>query len=610
MVRTPENPPFLPVLAPAAEDGLQRKAGLSRREALTRAGLGLGAAATLAACQTADHAGAETGRVLAFEHGVASGDPLSDRVILWTRVTPQSASDLAPVNVRWRVARDPEMRRVVAKGEVMTSAARDFTVKVDATGLAPATEYFYRFSVAGAESMVGRTRTLPVSGAQKVVFAVCSCSNYPAGYFNAYRAVARIKGLDLVLHTGDYIYEYGAEGYGGETGVKLGRVVAPRTEILTLADYRIRHAQYKSDTDLQAAHAAAPWIIIWDDHETANDSWSGGAQNHNPERGEGEWSARRKDAVQAWYEWLPVRDPDAGRPAEAIYRSFDFGGLARFIMLETRLTGRSKQLDWNSGIAEAASLIRGAPVAPAEIQNAPEFLPAVQKFVAEKLNDPGRAMMGPEQEAFVAAQMKDSTANGGVWQVIGNQVVMARTNVPDFSAALSEENKAKLSTGSAFIRRLITFSKLGLPWNLDAWDGYPAARDRLYAAAQAAKGNMVVVTGDTHTAWANELWTGDGTSRIGLEFAGTSVSSPGLGDTVTPDMADVGKLWAEKNKEVVWHDAVHKGFLLVTLTKQEALAEYHVVDTVLSTEFTSRVVKSFRAKPGENGSGPGPLEEA
>ncbi len=171
MAADPENSPEIS----APENRTESRTGLNRREALTRAGLGFGAAAALAACQTADHAGAETGRALAFEHGVASGDPLSDRVILWSRVTPLSAGDQAPVNVHWRVARDPEMRRVVKKGEVMTSAARDFTLKVDATGLEPATEYFYRFSVAGAESPVGRTRTLPRAGAQKVVFAVCSC---------------------------------------------------------------------------------------------------------------------------------------------------------------------------------------------------------------------------------------------------------------------------------------------------------------------------------------------------------------------------------------------------------------------------------------------------
>jgi alkaline phosphatase D len=251
-----------------------------------------------------------------FRHGVASGDPLPDRVILWTRVT--APGDVVPV--RWVVADDPKLARVVAGGEVQTGSERDYTVKVDVTGLRPATTYYYRFESGRGQSPIGRTRTLPARNVSRIRLGVVSCSNYPFGYFNAYAALARRADLDAILHLGDYIYEYQNGRFGD--GGKIGRIPDPNAEILSLADYRARHAQYKADPDSQAIHRQHPFIVIWDDHELANNAWSGGAENHNPDKAEGDWFVRRNAAVRAYFEWMPIRE-DAASLGPRIYRGSD-----------------------------------------------------------------------------------------------------------------------------------------------------------------------------------------------------------------------------------------------------------------------------------------------
>jgi alkaline phosphatase D len=221
----------------------------------------LAAAAAMAAANSAAQAHDER-RGPSFEHGVASGDPLHDRVILWTRVTTRRWYD--EVNVKWQVARDPKMRRIVADGRTSTDIWRDFTVKVDVDGLEPAHTYYYQFSAQGERSPVGRTRTLARGHVDAARLAVVSCSNLPAGLFNVYALIAQRADLDAVLHLGDYLYEYANATYGN--GALLGRVPLPDKEIVTLADYRERHAQYKRDADLQAAHRQHPFICVWDDH--------------------------------------------------------------------------------------------------------------------------------------------------------------------------------------------------------------------------------------------------------------------------------------------------------------------------------------------------------
>ncbi|NUT15475.1 MAG: alkaline phosphatase, partial [Cupriavidus sp.] len=289
----------------------------------------------------------------AFRHGVASGDPLADRVIVWTRVTVSSPGTL---NLKWEVASDANFGAIVARGDAATGPEQDYTIKVDVTGLMPASIYFYRFLLGVQPSPTGRTKTLPVGQVAQLRLAALSCSNFPSGYFNVYAEVAKRDDIDVALHLGDYIYEYGLVGYASQLAFAIDRESQPPHEILTLEDYRRRHAQYRTDPDLRAMHAKVPVIAVWDDHDLADNAWSGGAANHD-EGAEGSFIARRAAAVRAYHEWLPTRLPDPADPLK-IYRSFDFGNLASLHMLDTRLIGRDQQVtldQYLSGLAEGAT---------------------------------------------------------------------------------------------------------------------------------------------------------------------------------------------------------------------------------------------------------------
>ena len=243
---------------------------------------------------------------VSFLHGVASGDPLSDRVMLWSRVSPSNAPEGKDIDITWEVASDDQFTKIIKTGSVATNAARDYTVKVDVNGLSVNTAYFYRFSFDTTRSPVGRTKTLPVGSVAQVKMVVFTCSNYPAGYFNVYAEVAKLTDVDVAIHLGDYIYEYPRDGYASQDAAALNRLVEPKNEIITLSDYRSRYAIYRTDPDLQAMHAKLPLISIWDDHEFANDTWLAGAENHDPVT-EGPFSARRAAALQAYNEWMPIR---------------------------------------------------------------------------------------------------------------------------------------------------------------------------------------------------------------------------------------------------------------------------------------------------------------
>ena len=558
---------------------------------LTRRGL-LGASTSilgLAACNrnpllepetrilvSADERPAYPGTV-SFIHGVASGDPLPDSVIIWTRVTPDAAYPGDPVPVSYDVFEDAEMQRAVKYGQGFAVADRDYTVKVNLTELEPDKEYFFRFRAkvtsGDVVSPAGRAKTTAASGDKQVKFAVISCSNYPFGFFHSYREIANTPDLDAVIHLGDYIYEYGIDGYGGTVGQQLDRNHEPPLEIITLDDYRTRHAQYKTDPDLQAAHAAAPWITTWDDHESTNNSYRSGAQNHNPEENEGNWTDRKQAAVQAYLEWMPVRDPEVGKAREALYRRFDFGDVASVMCLETRLTGRSDEISWFTEIG-------GLPAAD---------VPLAAAGTMVRVQDPERTMLGATQEAWLDAELKDSTAMGKAWQVLANQIVMARVRPPNFTQTLTDAQKAAQDVG--YIQQLIPFSQLGLPFNLDAWDGFPAARDRLYASARDAGARLVTLTGDTHTAWANTLVDGDD-QRRGVEFGCTSVTSPGLG-TYIKDVPDLGPQFVAANPEVDYHDPFDSGWTLVTLTRDQVRADFKKVTDVTQPDYSASDVASY-----------------
>ena len=559
---------------------------ISRRHFL---GFGAGAAG-LAACATPSGSNTQLtdsrapyNGAVSFDHGVASGDPLSDRVIVWSRVTPADEDTQSPIPVTVRICTDPSMSILAAEAQLDTSAARDFTLKADMEGLKPDTEYFYQFTAhttAGdVTSPVARTRTAAASGKPPVKFAVVSCSNFPFGYFNVYDAISQRGDLDAVIHLGDYIYEYGVDGYGGQTGQEIGRNHEPPMEIVTLGDYRMRHAQYKADPMLQAAHAVAPWICTWDDHESANNSYRTGAENHQPET-EGNWSDRKQAAIQAYLEWMPVRDPQAGRTSGGIYRAFDFGETASVFCLESRLTGRSDEIAWGAELAGTA----------------PDAIPAKAREVMARVGDDSRTMLGRVQDDWLSQGLQSSVKKGKAWQVLANQVIMAKVSPPNLMETLTDEQKA---AQSGYVAQMIPFSQLGLPFNLDAWDGFPAARERLYGSAAASGARLVTLTGDTHTSWANTLHDASGSLR-GVEFGCTSVTSPGLGAYVQ-DVPDLGDQFAAANADVDWYKVDGHGYTLVTLTGDEVTSEYIEVSGILDPSYTTQSVASFRTSRTDEG---------
>jgi alkaline phosphatase D len=524
-------------------------------------------------------------------YGVASGDPLSDRVILWTHA--RFAGSDANVVLRWEVADDAAFSRVVASGQVTASSATGHTAKVDATGLQPGRDYHFRFSAAGARSPVGQTRTLPEATGE-VRFAVMSCSNYPAGFFNVYAEVAR-SDAQFAIHLGDYIYEYAADGYASAGAAALGRGSVPATELFSLDDYRRRHAQYKSDADSKTLHARMPLIAVWDDHEVANDAYDGGAENHDPAT-EGRWEARRDAALQAWHEWMPVR---TGADRARIYRSFDFGNLVHLHMLDTRLIGREEQVS-----LPALAGLAG---------------PAAQSAARAAFASPTRQLLGAQQQAWLQGQLAASTAT---WQVLGQQVLMGRMEFPvSVLAALNSDDTSPeaVAAGTAAITAYLTAKATPpalrtpaqvalmdptlnplLGYNLDAWDGYLAARETVLATVRQLGRRLVVLAGDTHNAWHSQL-TLKGLSdpalagvKVGEEFATSSVSSPGLESALPLPPVQVKGIFESVVDDLNWIDPSRRGYLKMRFTAAEAVGEWVFVDTITSRSYTASVAHTAR----------------
>jgi alkaline phosphatase D len=597
-------------------------------------------AGAAAACAQNVETPAYSGAV-SFGHGVASGDPQHDRVVIWTRVTPESAG---PVPVRWIVARDEALSDIVKTGVIQASDARDYTVKTDVTGLRAGAPYFYGFRAGQSHSPVGKTRTLPRGRLESLKLAIVSCASYPHGFFNVYQAIAQRGDADVVVHLGDYIYEYGLSGFGGDTGIALGRIPSPQVECIHLADYRLRHAQYKSEPELQAVHAMAPWIVVWDDHEVANDSWTGGAENHQPN--EGSWADRKRAALQAYYEWMPIREPESGHAFEAINRSFQFGDLFTLIMLETRLLARTKQLDYATDLPlQMQRWDFSDPHAPVALRqgepdtSAMRQLPAIYEDISgslqpvldwrragpmlqnaqnlphgfylspdlarlnQELDSPDRTLLGQAQEQWLRRELADSKRAGCVWQVIGNQVVMAPVTAPDLSQT-PPQLAAALEHLRPGVTQLLKLTRFPFPLDTDAWDGYPDARARALAAFRAAHGNTIVLSGDSHAAWANEL--DDGHGRVAVEFAGTSITSPSEAEYFGRAGIDFDAGIRARNPQVKWTDHVKRGFLLLTLTRTQAKAEYFAVSTILARTFETSLDAAFIVAP-HNGPGIGAI---
>lgn len=515
-----------------------------------------------------------------FLHGVASGDPGQHDVIVWTRVTPTGDAGHADIPVDLEVAEDPAFssgRRLLAG--LRAVAGRDHTLKHTLRGLNPGRDYYFRFHCRGATSDTGRTRTLPADSIESLRFAVASCALWSSGFFHAYEAIAGIDKLDAVIHLGDYIYEYGAaaDDYGMHIGAKIGRAPEPAHRLVTLSDYRVRHAQYKRDPSLQRAHACAPWITVWDDHELANDSWQSG-DDTTDEPDSPAWNAKKVAALRAYYEWMPIREPLANDRQSAACRTFRFGDLAELIMVESRLTGRGPALNYERDLKWSGDT------------------PDTEAF-NRILNTPQRQMLGHWQERWLRATLAQSVQAGVGWQVLGNQVLMARVAAPSVKSAMEpktwEELLQSLSEGSRKrVLRNESLSAYDIPSNLDAWDGYPAARTRVYDAIRETGARVVALAGDTHMAWANELRDDTG-RRMAAEFATTSVTSPSYGDYLP--QAPIGEAMAARNPEVIYNDPRSKGFLRIDLNREAVTAQYVVLSGVTARAFSARTSAIFSA---------------
>ena len=557
-----------------------------------------------------------------FEHGVASGDPTESSVILWTRVSRTNFRDIHDdeqlsgtydANVSWRVATDESFTNVVNSGSTTVGSETDFTLKVDAQNLQSNTKYFYQFTVGPNSSVVGKTKTLPSGTVDRVKLAVVSCSNYASGYFNVYKEIAQMGDLDAVIHLGDYIYEYADSGYGSL------RKLEPTHELINLADYRMRHALHKKDSNSQQMHASLPMIAVWDDHEVANDTWISGAENHDATT-EGNFAARKASAIKAYFEWMPIRPVTPGVDSR-VYRQFKFGDLVNLLMLDTRQAGRDQQLSYAS------------------------FLTADGSFDAEKfqteLASTTRTMLGAEQKTWLKESLSSSIET---WQVLGSQVLMMKNNLPSavllpdplaplvefteygqiatafqtysfflgngvdndkdsmLAAGLTEE-QWQLATNPEKTKYLDTSAYPFIPYNLDAWDGYYYEREEIYATSKALNKNLIVLSGDTHNAWAGRL-VDQSNEVVGIQYATASVSAPGFDSTLNYDLQTVRATEPGVVQIVDDLDYINmreKGVMVVTFTPEAAQAEWKFISTVESETYTieTSVGKVLTSKIGE-----------
>ncbi|MDF1764187.1 MAG: alkaline phosphatase D family protein [Oleibacter sp.] len=463
-----------------------------------------------------------------FCHGIASGDPLVDGIILWTRITPRTPKEY--VSYRWVMSTTQDLSQVVAEGTGTTGPERDHTVKIDVRALQSGTQYYYAFEALNQWSDIGRTKTLPEGTVEHLRIAFTSCSNFAQGYFNVYREIAQRTDLDVVLHLGDYIYEYA----NVEESLTSGRINQPLTEITTLTDYRQRHACYKADADSQDVHRQHPFLLIWDDHEIANNAWRDGADNHD-ELTQGRWADRIKVAVQAYYEWMPVREPD-GQDRYSLYRGYRFGNLLDLTMLDTRLAGRDAPTD-----------------------------------VMVDRDRPERTLLGAKQEQWLEERLSDAKQANVTWTLFGQQVMMAQ-----------------LGTNTQ-------------PFNYDQWDGYPAARQRVFDSIRRHQvNNWVVLTGDIHSSWAMTLHDDPFNSTnepVGIELITPAVTSPGITNKPAAQLA------ASSLTQLLPHlnfvDFYYRGFVVLDMTPERLQAEWWVVDRVDTPRYKCDCLRALMIENGQ-----------
>jgi alkaline phosphatase D len=501
------------------------------------------ALAALAPCLPAQSRSAA--KAYPFTLGVASGAPLPDSVILWTRLLPDplDAASMPPVaqQVLWQVSHDEGFTRIAAQGMAVATPALAHSVNVDVRGLAPERWYWYRFMLGDAVSPVGRTRTAPAPGSMPATLklAVASCQHWEFGHYAAHRHIAQAA-PDLVAFLGDYIYEWGAYS------LRHPDTARRRDESFTLAGYRARYAQYKSDVDLQAAHHAAPWLLTWDDHEVAND--------YSPTRDEllsPDFIRRRAAAYQAYFEHQPLR-------TQRLYQRYDWGQLARFHMLDTRQY-RSPQACQPAGRGGSSSVYRRACAA---------------------LADPRRSMLGSEQEQWLTMGLKESNAR---WNIVAQQTLMAQ---------MSQVALAKAGDGRF--------------WS-DGWDGYAAARGRLLDALRGAR-NPLVLSGDVHTFFAADLRRDPAHAGsagkvdnpvIATEFCGTSVTSTSRPQERTQQLVDM-------NRDLRFGRSDKRGFMLLDLRPERAAMAFMGLDNARDAHSGLSRLAGFSVADGK----PGPRRES
>lgn len=529
---------------------------IDRRLLLKAGAFGIAALATPGAAQLLAARG--------FTHGVASGEPGPRSVLLWVRYVGSGDAKL-----RCEVAETDAFTRIVSGGEVVASGEHDHCAKLVVKGLQPARWYHYRFIAPdGTISEIGRTRTLPTGDVKRFGIGLFSCSNMPFGYFNAYAHAADRSDLDLMIHVGDYLYEYGPGTYP-EKAVP-GREVQPPNEMVTLADYRLRYAAYRADPDLRRLHQLFPMIAQWDDHEFANDAWQDGAENHDPAK-EGPWSVRKAVAERVYDEWMPV----SGQR----WNSFQIGSLATIFRPETRITARTKQLELAEALAGRGDLMQ-----------------ALVAFRDGPWQAADRTLMGAEQEAWLNDGLSKSVKAGTRWQVLAQEIVMAPVRFPE--AALDWVPADAPAKARQIAMAGVAASKAGLPFNFDSWDGYPAARARLLNAVLESGSNLVVLSGDSHNAWGNNL--SQGGRPAGVEFAGHSVTSPGF-EAYVPKTApaDVANALQTTNPDIIFSDTSRRGYVSLQLTADKVHGEWHFMETILARSTSGVTSKALDVRWGE-----------
>ncbi|MFA5988370.1 MAG: alkaline phosphatase D family protein [Sphingomonas sp.] len=477
-----------------------------------------------------------------FTHSVASGDPSPHAVVLWTRFVPPGGGYAA---LKVEVAQDEAFTRIVMRGMASAGPETDFCAHAHVDGLMPGRWYYYRFITAdGQTSPVGRTRTLPVGRLDSFRIGVVSCANATSGWFNGYAHAAARDDLDLIVHTGDYIYESPIDRADALAGLAAARHIQPNGAAVSLSDYRLRYASYRADPGLLELHRRFPMIIMWDDHEVANNSWQNGAKDHDLQ--DGSWDMRKGAGVRAFREWLPMGNRD--------YAAYQIGNLATLFRLETRLIARSKQLE----------------LAP--ILLAPDRAAALNAFLNGPLADPARTMMGARQEQWLADALAKSTATGTRWQVIAQQVIVAPTRLPKVTSAWYSPGDKPGAREQFELSAAEALGAAGVPTALDRWDGYPAARKRLFDSAIRANAKLIMLSGDSHNGWAFNLEQ-DG-KPIGVEFAGHSISSLGLEKRFSGDPAGIARDILAVNPALKWCDTSQRGYMVVDLHPRRVTSEW------------------------------------